>query len=82
MSPTINHKRGSKHSDFQYDNKTLEVKKVLGLILDNKMKFDKHIVNICQKASRKLNTFARLTNYMESPKRRIQLLPNCLDVSH
>ena len=29
--------------------------------------------NICQKANRKLNALARLTNYMELPKRRLLL---------
>ena len=33
------------------------------------MKFDKHIENICQKANRKLNALARVTNYMELPKK-------------
>ena len=45
--------------------------KLLGVVLDNKLKFDKHIENICQKANRKLNALARVTNYMELPKRRI-----------
>ena len=45
--------------------------KLLGVVLDNKLKFEKHIENICQKANRKLNALARVTNYMELPKRRI-----------
>ena len=44
---------------------------LLGIVLDNKLKFDKHVENICQKASKKLNALARVTNYMELPKRRI-----------
>ena len=43
----------------------------MGIVLDNKLKFDKHVENICQKASKKLNALARVTNYMELPKRRI-----------
>ena len=43
--------------------------KTLGIILDNQLKFDKHVENICQKASKKLNALARVTNYMELPKR-------------
>ena len=38
---------------------------------DNKLKFDKNIENICQKANRRLNALARVTYYMELPKRRI-----------
>ena len=41
----------------------------MGIVLDNKLKFDKHVENICQKASKKLNALARETNYMEPPKR-------------
>ena len=43
----------------------------MGNVFDNKLKFDKHVENICQKASKKLNALARVTNYMELPKRRI-----------
>ena len=41
------------------------------LIIDNKIKFELHAGNICQKVNRKLNALARLTNYLEPPKRRI-----------
>ena len=54
---------------LQYDNKMS--KKRLVVILDNKLKYDKHVENIYQKASSKLNALASLTNYMELPKRRI-----------
>ena len=46
-------------------------KKLLGVTIDNKLKFDKHVENICQKASRKLNAPARLVDYMDLSKRRI-----------
>ena len=45
--------------------------KLLGVTIDNKLKFHKYVKNICQKASRKLNALARLVNYMDLPKRRI-----------
>ena len=41
------------------------------LIIDNKIKFELHAGNIFQKVNRKLNALARLTNYLEPPKRRI-----------
>ena len=50
--------------------KNSKSQKLLGVVLDNKLKFDIHVGNICQKANRKLNALARLTNYMEFPKRR------------
>ena len=46
-------------------------KKLLGVTFDNKLKFEKHINTICQKANRKLNALARITPYMELTKRRI-----------
>ena len=41
------------------------------MTFDNKLKFEKHINAICQKANRKLNALARITTYMELTKRRI-----------
>ena len=46
-------------------------KKLLGVTFDNKLKFEKHIITICQRANRKLNALARPTPYMELGKRRI-----------
>ena len=45
--------------------------KLLEITLDDKLKFDKHVENICQKASKKLNALARVTNHIQLPKRRI-----------
>ena len=43
-------------------------RKLLGVAFDNKLKFEKHITTICQKAYRKLN---HLTFYMDFQKRQI-----------
>ena len=43
----------------------------MGVTFDNKLKFEKHIITICQRANKKLNALARLTAYMELGKRRI-----------
>ena len=48
-------------------------KKLLGITFNNKLKFEKHIITICQRANTKLNALARLTLYMEVGKRRIFL---------
>ena len=37
-------------------------KKLLGVTIGNKLMFDKYVDNICKKASRKLNTLARVVN--------------------
>ena len=44
----------------------------VGLTIDKKLKFAKHVEDICQKASRKLNALARLVNCMNLPERCIK----------
>ena len=48
-----------------------ETKNLLGVTFDKKLKSEKHIITICQRANRKLNALARLTSYMELGKRRM-----------
>ena len=55
-------------------------KKLLGVTFDNKLKFEKHIKTICQKANSKLNALARIAFYMELTKRRIVM--NAFFASH
>ena len=50
-----------------------QLKKLLGVTFENRLKFEKHANTICQKANRKLNAQARITPYMEPTKRRILL---------
>ena len=45
--------------------------KLLGITLDNNLKFDKHVSNICPKANRKLSTFTRVAKFLPIKKRRI-----------
>ena len=45
--------------------------KLLGITFDCKLKFNKHIEDICQKASQKINALARLAPYMGITKRRV-----------
>ena len=69
MSSTVKHKG---EAIIQIANTTIKCSQsenILGIILDNQLKFDKHFENICQKASRKLNALARVTNCMGLPKR-------------
>ena len=58
-------------ANSQISNTTINCsrsQKLLGIVFVNKLKFDKHIENIYQKANRKLNALTRVTNYMELPK--------------
>ena len=38
--------------------------KLLGITIDNELKFDKHILNICSKANKKLSSLCRLKNIL------------------
>ena len=61
-------------SIIQIENSTIKcskVKKLLGIQIDYKLKFDVHAETICKKAHRKLSALSRITSYMELPKRRI-----------
>ena len=42
--------------------------KLLRVTFDNKLKFEKQITTVCQKANTKLNTLARVTPYMDLKK--------------
>ena len=46
-------------------------KKLLGITIDSDLKFDKHIFDLCDKVSKKINALCRVTGYMSLEKRRI-----------
>ena len=58
-----------KIGDLHINNSQSE--KLLGITFDCKLKFNKHIEYICQKALQKLNALARLVPYMETTEKRI-----------
>ena len=43
--------------------------KLLGVILDDQLNFKSHMSNISKKTSQKLNAFARISPFMDLPKR-------------
>ena len=45
--------------------------KLLGIALNNKIKFDKHVSNIYAKANRKLSTLTRVTKFLPFIKKLI-----------
>ena len=51
--------------------KCCEAKTLLGININNKLKFHVYVGIIAQKANRKLNALAKITNYMELPRNRI-----------
>ena len=42
--------------------------KLLGVHIDNTLKFDKHVSSLCKKANQKLHALARISNFMSSRK--------------
>ena len=48
--------------DTNIESNTTEV--LLGITIDNKLKFDDHISNLCKKAYQKLNALARLAYFV------------------
>ena len=47
--------------------------KLLGVVIDRNLNFDKYVFDLCKKAGRKLSVLARLSNYMSFEKRKILL---------
>ena len=45
--------------------------KLLGVTIDNELKFNEHISNICKKANQKLHALARVSKYMSQEKLRV-----------
>ena len=54
----------------EYDIKNSECEKLLRVKFDNKLTFEKHIADICRKASEKIYALARIAPYMDLSKRR------------
>ena len=51
--------------------KNSESAKLLGITIDNQLRFDKHVAIICEKENLKLHALARISNLMSSNKLRI-----------
>lgn len=58
----------AKINKIQINNSQSE--KLLGITINNDLKFQDHIKNICQKESTKTNALSRITPYMGLPERR------------
>ena len=58
-----------KIGDLHINNSLSE--QLLGITFDCKLKSNKHIEHICQKASQKITALARLAPYMGATKKRI-----------
>ena len=38
--------------------------KLLGVTIDSRLNFDKHILELCRKVNKKMNAFSRIRNYL------------------
>ena len=56
-----------------YNIKSSKCEKHLGIKIDDKLRFNTHVDEICKKAGQKLNALSRVTSYMDLSKRRILL---------
>ena len=52
-------------------DKNKEYDKLVGFHFDNKLTFEKHIIDICRTASRKIHALARITLCLDISKRRM-----------
>ena len=54
--------------DMIWGNRTV---KLLEITIDNELKFDEHLTNICLKANRKLTVFTKIRKYLDFNKVRL-----------
>ena len=47
------------------------IAKILGITIDNKLKFDEHLHNVCLKANRKLSVLTRIRKFLDFNKTRV-----------
>ena len=65
---------GKNNFKAKIDNYVIESskqQKLLGVLLDSELKFDKHLYNLCKKANQKLSALCRVSSYMKTDKKRI-----------
>ena len=66
--------KNTENDKLEFDNFRLENSKeevVFGVTIDNKLKFDSHIKNICRKDGQKLGTLLRITNDFNSSQKKL-----------
>ena len=59
---------------FVYNNtemKNSKEEKILGVIIDNKLRFKSHVKNLCKKASQKIWALSRLINYLNDSEKKM-----------
>ena len=67
----------SENDDFILDGIKLpnsSEEKILGVIIDNELKFDPHISSMCKKAAQKLGVLNRISSLLDPEKRDLYLM--------
>ena len=65
----LNKKESEAKYKLTIDNNDIESVKLLGITIDDRLRFDQHIINLCSKATMTLNTLGRLQKYMGKPEK-------------
>ena len=60
-------------NNFLQESKT---EKLLGLTIDNQLKFDTHIDKICKEVGRKISALSRLSYYLTAPQKKLCFNPS------
>ena len=47
--------------------KTVDKVKILGVIIDSKLKFDEHVKSLCLKANRNISALSRVAKIIDKP---------------
>ena len=68
MSSAFEFPREHLHSNRYFAIKYCKTKRLVGININNKLKFDIHVGIIGQKTYRNLNALRKITNCMELPK--------------
>ena len=69
---TLNKKESEAKFKLTIDNNDIEPTKsikLLGITIDDRLRFDQHISNLCSKAAMQLNALGRLQKYMEKSEK-------------
>ena len=64
----------SENDDFMFDGRKLSnscKEKILGVTIDNDLKFDPHIRSMCEKAAQKLGVLNRMVSVIDPEKKRL-----------
>ena len=65
---------GSENDDFIFDGIKLpnsSEEKILGVVIDNELKFDPHIRSMCKKAGQKLGVLNRISSILDPEKKKL-----------